>query len=86
MRDYTDEARVPVSEGLARRTHCQAVMMRLHQWMQAILAIFEYLVSFYNRSRRHSSLGYLSPVAFEQVVNLNLTFRQSAVLLRLYPL
>jgi transposase InsO family protein len=28
--------------------------------------IFDYIECFYNRSRRHSSLGYLSPVAFEQ--------------------
>ncbi|MFN0157593.1 MAG: IS3 family transposase, partial [Bacteroidota bacterium] len=26
---------------------------------------FEYLEVFYNRVRRHSSLGYKSPVAFE---------------------
>jgi transposase InsO family protein len=35
----------------------------------ATLAIFEYIVSFYNRSRRHSSLGYLSPVAYEMANN-----------------
>jgi putative transposase len=29
--------------------------------------IFEYLEVFYNRVRRHSSLGYKSPVAFEQI-------------------
>jgi putative transposase len=28
-------------------------------------AIFEYLEVFYNRQRRHSALGYLSPAAFE---------------------
>lgn len=32
----------------------------------ATLAVFDYIETFYNRSRRHSSLGYLSPVAFEQ--------------------
>jgi transposase InsO family protein len=36
---------------------------------QATLAIFAYLESFYNRSRRHSSLGYLSPAAFEMAKN-----------------
>jgi putative transposase len=29
-------------------------------------AIFSYIMSFYNRTRRHSALGYLSPVKFEQ--------------------
>jgi len=31
----------------------------------AELAVFDYIETFYNRARRHSSLGYLSPVAFE---------------------
>ena len=29
-------------------------------------AIFEYVEGWYNRQRRHSTLGYVSPVAFEQ--------------------
>jgi transposase InsO family protein len=29
-------------------------------------ALFEYIELWYNRQRRHSALGYLSPVAFEQ--------------------
>lgn len=33
---------------------------------QAQAELFEYIEVFYNRQRRHSSLGYLSPVAFEQ--------------------
>jgi putative transposase len=32
---------------------------------QAELASFDYIESFYNTTRRHSSLGYRSPVAFE---------------------
>ena len=31
----------------------------------AKLAIFDYIESFYNRSRKHSSLHYLSPLQFE---------------------
>ena len=31
----------------------------------AELAVFDYIETFYNPTRRHSSLGYLSPVAFE---------------------
>jgi putative transposase len=39
------------------------------QWRtraEARSALFEYLELFYNRQRRHSALGYLSPYAFEQ--------------------
>ncbi len=30
-------------------------------------AIFEYIKVFYNRTRLHSSLGYMSPLEYEQV-------------------
>jgi putative transposase len=36
---------------------------------QAQHSIFEYIVVFYNRTRRHSSLGYVSPEAFEASLN-----------------
>ncbi len=39
-----------------------------HDWptrAAARSAIFEYLEVWYNRQRRHSTLGYRSPVAFE---------------------
>ena len=32
--------------------------------------IFEYIEVFYNRQRRHSSLGYLSPVSYEELCQL----------------
>jgi transposase InsO family protein len=32
----------------------------------AELSVFDYIETFYNPTRRHSSLGYLSPVAFEK--------------------
>lgn len=38
---------------------------------QAKQAIFEYIQVFYNRQRRHSTLGYLSPVEFEKQRNFN---------------
>lgn len=33
---------------------------------EAKTIIFEYIEVFYNRKRKHSSLGYLSPIAFEK--------------------
>jgi putative transposase len=33
---------------------------------EARLAVFDYIEAFYNRQRRHSSLGYLSPDEFER--------------------
>ena len=33
--------------------------------------VFDYIETFYNPTRRHSSLGYLSPVAFEKQPNPN---------------
>ena len=32
---------------------------------EATTAIFAYIETFYNRTRRHSTLGYLSPLDFE---------------------
>ena len=34
---------------------------------QARLALFEYIEVFYNRQRRHSTLGYLSPAEYERI-------------------
>ena len=36
---------------------------------EARLSIFEYIEIFYNRVRKHSSLGYVSPEAFEAALN-----------------
>jgi putative transposase len=33
---------------------------------EARTAIFGFIEGFYNRRRRHSSIGYVSPVVFEQ--------------------
>ena len=34
---------------------------------EARSSVFEYIEVFYNRQRRHSSLGYVSPVTYEQM-------------------
>ena len=38
---------------------------------QARAALFEYLEVFYNRVRRHSSLGFVSPSEFERAYHLS---------------
>ena len=43
-------------------------LLHRHTWptrRQARTAIFEYIEAFYNRARRHSTLGYLSPADYE---------------------
>jgi putative transposase len=37
--------------------------------VEARSALFDYIEAFYNRTRLHSSLGYLSPVTFESKLN-----------------
>jgi len=37
---------------------------------EAKSAIFEYIEVYYNRERRHSTLGYCSPAKFEQYYEL----------------
>ena len=49
-------------ELIARRTW--------HTHAEARRAIFTYIETWYNRRRRHSTLGYLSPVAYEQQLGM----------------
>lgn len=39
-----------------------------HSQKEAQTDLFEYIEIFYNRKRRHSSLGYVSPVEFEETI------------------
>lgn len=43
---------------------------RFQSRQEAQTAIFAYIEGFYNRRRRHSTLGYLSPVEFEERASL----------------
>ena len=41
-------------------------------------AVFDYIESFYNRHRRHSTLGYLSPAEFEKIaISINKEMQES---------
>jgi len=53
---------------------CEHVHFQNYQSRQeATTDIFSYIVGFYNRQRRHSSLGYLSPEEFERRYYINLS-------------
>jgi transposase InsO family protein len=44
---------------------------RFATFAEARNAIFNYIETFYNRTRLHSSLAYRSPITFESQLNLN---------------
>ncbi len=45
----------------------ERIARRLYRWRaQARADVFDYIERFYNPTRRHSTLGYVSPVQFEQ--------------------
>ena len=57
---------------------------RFRTQAEARMAVFEFIEGFYNPRRRHSSLGYLSPIAFERqcaTVTLEPDARERAVVL-----
>lgn len=56
-------------ESLFGRLKCELEVDLFASRDQARSMIFEYLEVFYNRIRRHSSLGYVSPVEFERLHN-----------------
>ncbi|MDP8938939.1 MAG: IS3 family transposase, partial [Actinomycetota bacterium] len=56
-----------VSESFVASSKCE--LLHRHRFLgreAARIAIFDYIEGFYNRVRRHSSLGYLSPADYEQ--------------------
>lgn len=48
---------------------------------EARIAVFEFIEGFYNPRRRHSSIGYLSPIDYERQIAANPDAPQSAVVL-----
>lgn len=60
-----------VAESFFATLKSELVYLRRFQTRQEVKTeIFEYLEGFYNRQRRHSTLGYLSPVEFEERTGL----------------
>lgn len=43
--------------------------MKLYTYEDAYKAIYDYIEGFYNPTRIHSSIGYLSPIEFEKSIN-----------------
>ena len=57
----------PVAESFFATLKVEFVHETLfHTRAQATREIFEYIEVFYNRVRRHSSIGYVSPLEFER--------------------
>src|SRR5207237_1406426 len=48
---------------------------------EARIALFEFIEGFYNPRRRHSSIGYLSPIDYERMQAVDPGARQPAVVL-----
>ena len=64
MRDCCDNA---VAESLFSTLEFEQLMQNdWHRRAHARRAIFRYIEARYNRKRCHSTLGYISPAAFEE--------------------
>jgi putative transposase len=56
-----------MAESFFATLECELLDRRcFHIQAEAKLAVFEFIEGFYNPRRRHSSLGYRSPIRFEQ--------------------
>ncbi len=64
VRDWYDNA---MAESFFATLECELLARQpLPTHVAARTALFEYIEVFYNRQRRHSALGYLSPDAYER--------------------
>ena len=57
-----------ISESFISTLKCEIGMSRYPTRQAARASVFEFIELFYNRERRHSSLGYLSPAEYEQAI------------------
>ena len=55
-----------ISESFVSTLKCEIGASRYPTRQAARASVFEFMELFYNRERRHSSLGYLSPAEYEQ--------------------
>jgi putative transposase len=55
-----------ISESFVSTLKCEIGKSRYPTRQAARTSVFEFIELFYNRERRHSSLGYLSPTEYEQ--------------------
>ena len=56
-----------MAESFFATLECELIDRRaFHTHAEARMAIFEFIEAWYNRKRRHSALGYLSPEEFER--------------------
>lgn len=57
-----------ISESFVSTLKCEIGVSRYPTRQAARASVFEFIELFYNRERRHSSLGYLSPAEYEQAI------------------
>jgi transposase InsO family protein len=57
-----------ISESFVSTLKCEIGLSRYPTRQAARASVFEFIELFYNRERRHSSLGYVSPHEYEQAI------------------
>ena len=56
-----------VMESFFSRLKVELIYAEQYQTIDEVRSgVFEYIEMFYNRKRRHSAIGYMSPIDFEQ--------------------
>src|SRR5271157_1754679 len=79
VRDAYDDA---MCESFFATLECELLdRRRFKTQAEARIAVFEFVEGFYNRRRRHSSIGYLSPIDYERLHAANPDAHQPAVVL-----